>query len=199
MRYANFLVLILAFFLCASAKANPNVGETTVDYLMSQGSCAEAIEFAKPAAERGEPWAQYRMGMILLDERCPSTRSNTSLDWLMKAATFQAESGWEKGDALSFLGSTGYFNARESATNAAIALGDLFTASGYPAMKWYWLKRALSQYASNDSEYEKLSSVVNALEKSVSAEAQAKISQHWDSKEPWHKQLKPKSPSDEKQ
>ena len=186
MRLHLLLALFATFVSVDIARADPNVGEMSVDFVMSQGDCAKALELAEPHASRGEPWAQYRMGMINFDERCPIQLAK-AIEWLQKAATFKAESDWEKGVTLPILGPSGYFNARSSATKAAVTLGKIFATAGYPAMNWYWSRRAATQYSADEKQYKELALTVESLEASVPSSDQAKITQHWDSTLPWHK------------
>ena len=169
---------------CAGINPNNNVGLVTTDFLMQRGDCEGARNTAEPHAQHGEPWAQYRLGMIAIDQRCP--KGPDALPWLMKAATFRAETPWEKGNSLS-LGPTGYFNTRASSSNAAMALGKIFTANGYPAMNWYWIQRAASQYALDEKDGDDLRLMAQELGKAVPAEDQKRISNHWDTEQPWHK------------
>lgn len=179
--------LLLASLLhgCAGLNPNNNVGLTTTDFLMQRGDCAGARQTAEPHAQNGEPWAQYRLGMMALDAHCP--KGSDALSWLMKAATYRAETPWEKGSATSVAGPSGYFNARASASNAAMALGNLFTANGFPAMKWYWVQRAASQFAPDEPEGDKLRRMADELGKAIPAADQQRIAQHWDTAQPWHK------------
>ena len=74
----RFLKVVLQLFIvawlaaCAAVNPNPNIGMRTVDGLVKKGRCEEAIQIAEPAALRGEPWAQFRMGAILIDQQCPN-------------------------------------------------------------------------------------------------------------------------------
>ncbi len=173
---------------CAGINPNNNVGQTTTDFLMQRGDCDGAKNTAEPHALRGEPWAQLRMGLIAMDQRC-ANKGSEALPWLMKAATFRAETPWEKGRGASIAGESGYFNTRASSTQAALALGNLFAASGFPAMKWYWVQRAASQFAEDEREGDELRNAARELGKAIPVEDQQRISAHWDAKQPWHKQI----------
>ena len=183
MRFSPLFLFVLAG--CAAVNPNPNIGARSTDMAMQSGDCVSAMKFAEPGANRGEPWAQYRMGMILIDTRCPRSPTE-AIAWLEKAATYRAESAWEKGSEVA-VGTSGYFNTRESSTNAALALGQMHKSAGYPAMQWYWVRRAASQYDPSDVQFSKLTAAAKELEKSVPSEEQEKITKHWDSKLPWHK------------
>jgi len=179
------LLLVSLYQGCAGLNPNNNVGLTTTDFLMQRGDCEGARSTAEPHAQQGEPWAQYRLGMIAIDQRCP--KGTDALSWLMKAATYRAETPWEKGSATSISGSTGYFNTRASSTNAAIALGNIFTANGYPAMKWYWIQRAASQYSPDEKDGDNLRQLAQELGKAIPSEDQKRIAEQWEVKQPWHK------------
>ena len=148
-----------------------------------------AVELARSQANRlDESKALTSMGLIAMDQRC-ANKGSEALPWLMKAATFRAETPWEKGRGASIAGESGYFNTRASSTQAALALGNLFAASGFPAMKWYWVQRAASQFAEDEREGDELRNAARELGKAIPVEDQQRISAHWDAKQPWHKQI----------
>lgn len=159
------LLLIVFLSACAAVNPNPNTGLRTVDLLMQKGSCAEALRIAEPAAANGQPWAQYRMGMILIDERCPkpSDQGKAAVGWFKKAACYESKSAWERGSALA-VGQTGFFDARTSSTNAARMLADIFNRANLPGASWYWINRAATQYDIDEPERAKLNRILENLE-----------------------------------
>lgn len=144
---------------CAAVNPNPNVGMRSTDLAFSKGDCEAAKKLAEPAAQRGEPWAQYRMGALLIDEKCPNKSVkdvSVALNWLAKAACYESKTAWERGSELA-VGPTGYFNSRASATNAAYMLSDLYLSLKRVGLAKYYLERIQGQYTEDEATYKKLS------------------------------------------
>lgn len=163
-----FTVVLLS--ACAAVNPNPNVGLRSVDLMMQSGNCAEAKRLAEPAANRGEPWAMYRMGMIKIDQRCPPPDYAGAIEWLEKAASYESKNPWEKGSEIA-VGPSGFFNARVSSTYAAYAIAEIYVRSNRPGVAWLVLNRARMQYAAEEQDYVKLSEYISQIEAKVSPEA----------------------------
>jgi hypothetical protein len=160
---------LMALIGCAAVNPNNNVGLRTTDDLIQQGSCAEALDLAKWHADRGEPWAEWRMAMIVIDQRCPQLMPKSfeePVKWLRKAACYESKTAWEKGDGLS-LGPTGFYNTRSSSTNAAVSLATLFSRQVSSAEGLYFINRVASQYEPSSSEYKQLASMKSNIEKKL--------------------------------
>jgi len=158
---SNYLAsaLILVLVGCAAVNPNPNVGMRATDLAFKNGDCQTARSHAEQAALRGEPWAQFRMGALLIDESCPNRKSSDlpdAVDWLRKAACYNSQSPWERGSDLA-MGPTGYYNARASSTRAATMLAELFLRVQRPGISWYYITRARSQYSPEEDGYNELS------------------------------------------
>ena len=128
MRHSSLVAVTTILLLtgCAAVNPNPNLGMRATDYVISDGDCEGAKKLAEPHALKGEPWAQFRMGALLVAKICPKVSAKdlpTAIDWLSKAACYQSKSAWERGNDL-VVGPSGYFNARASSTKAADMLAD---------------------------------------------------------------------------
>lgn len=164
----SFLLLLITAFLVACAAANPNnnVGLTTTDMLFEKGDCEGAKQTAEPHAQQGEPWAQYRMGALEINEKCALQRPRDikqAINWLRSAACYQAKSDWERGSPMSS-GPSGYYNTRASSTKAAIALADIYLNLHTNGVAWYYINRTISQYTPSDPEYQHFLSVRERIE-----------------------------------
>jgi hypothetical protein len=171
------VVTTLLVSACAAVNPNPNVGMRSVDMFYAAGDCQGAMNAALPAARRGEPWAQYRMGALLNDRKCPKASKeqfSESFDWLKKAACFQSNTAWERGNEL-VVGPTGFFNARASSTRAAIALSNQFAAAGIFGAARFYIERAMRQYEPTESEYFDLKNKMASLESHIAPEKLAAI------------------------
>lgn len=162
---------------CAAVNPNPNTGMRTTDRAYNRGDCDGARKIAEPAALRGEPWAQYRMGALLIDEKCPNKSPKnvgTAIGWLAKAACYESKSAWERGNELA-VGPLGYFNARASATKAALMLDEIFINLQRAGGAWAFVDRARSQYSPDESTYRDLSKRLVEIEALIGSESVAKL------------------------
>lgn len=166
---------------CSAVNPNPNSGMRTVDLMFANGNCEGAKKLAEPAALRGEPWAQFRMGALLVDEKCrPNAQDlGIAIEWLKKATCHASNSDWERGNELA-VGSPGYFNARASSTKAAVMLADLAVSAHMEGMAWYYVEYAQSQYEPNEGSYQVLSRKLSAVEESIGRDVFAKKSKNLD-------------------
>jgi len=154
--------------------------------VFSRGDCEGAKKLAEPHAIQGEPWAQFKMGMLLMDEKCPqppreqaATVVRTAMDWLMKAACYESKSAWERGNELA-VGKTGYFNARASSTNAALAIADFFEYTRQFGAAWVWVKRATQLYDANEPDQARLLGRLGALESKLTPGQLSNLSSYTD-------------------
>jgi hypothetical protein len=182
-RYINivvFLALFAVFSGCAVINPNNNVGMTTVDYLVNNGECKAALEKARPHAKKGEPWAQYRMGIIPIDRQCKDMKKPTPeeygqmLGWLTKASCYESKTKWERGDPLS-IGESGYYDTRASSTNAAISLSELYARHNMIGASWWWINHVMKQYDKSDTEYANLEKQLKKYESLFEPEDLAKV------------------------
>lgn len=151
-----FFALACGFLsACAAIDPNPNIGLNSTDALLAAGKMQEAMDVALPRAKAGEPWAQYRVGMILIDERQDPKDVKGALYWLQKAAAYESKTGWERGESLSS-GPTGYFNTRASSAKAALGLAFIFQQFNQNEAAWYWLYLAERNYDSGGPELAEL-------------------------------------------
>lgn len=171
------LLLTLLLASCAALDPNPNIGMRSTDLAFSSGDCEGAKKRAEPAAQRGEPWAQFRMGALLIDQKCPNQsvgNVSKAIDWLSKAACYESKSLWERGNEL-VVGPSGYFNARASSTNAAAMLADIYMHANRPGMSWLYLERARSQFTEDEAAYSALTQKLAYAESVIGAEQLAAI------------------------
>jgi hypothetical protein len=176
MRFPLLITTVGLTVLSACAIA-PNTGLTTVDYLFSRRDCEGARRVAEPYAKRGEPWAQFRMGAYLIDEKCPDLSPKNvpvAIEWLANAACYKSDSAWTRGEMLA-TGPSGYFNARLSSTRAALMLGDIFAFLNKPGLSWYYVGRARDQYGPDEETYKELSTQLIQYESRIGPEQMAKI------------------------
>lgn len=170
------LVCALSLFLsaCAHVTPNPNVGERTVDMLLTQGDCAGATERLRRAAERGQPWAQVRLGFFAYTKQCPGIDLDEGNTWLTKVACYEARSDWEKGRP-SAMGTIGFFNTREDSYHAVDVL-QMAAEGGSPDVesmlvaKWYWIKIAADLYEPGHPRRRMLDQRLRDIEKNMTAD-----------------------------
>ncbi|MCB4358874.1 hypothetical protein [Quatrionicoccus australiensis] len=175
--YLMSIASILLVAGCAAVNPNPNVGMRTTDLAFASGDCLSARKLAEPAALRGEPWAQFRMGALLIDKSCPNRSSKDALEaieWLSKAACFESKSLWERGNEL-VVGPSGYFNARASSTKAAIMLADAYLHLQRAGLAWYYIDRARSQYAEGELPYNELTKQLTYIESQIGPDLFSKM------------------------
>lgn len=122
---AIFLTFIL---LAGCAGPNPNVGERITDYAWLEGRYANAIEIVEPRAERGEPWAQLRLGMFYENGLGVERNMQLAVEWYEKVSAQKTEGDWEEGLMVGATGRSGYFNQNSDARIAQYILADIFLA-----------------------------------------------------------------------
>lgn len=180
-RVSGLGVVMLFIGGCAAVNPNPNVGMRSADAAFSRGDCKGAMDIARPAALRGEPWAQLRMGLLLVDKKCPSPPKDKrselvkeALNWWMKAACYRSTTAWERGNELA-IGESGYFNARASSTNAANFLAVSFNRNRLPGVSWLWINHAIQQYDADEPDRHSLLGILGKIESALTAEQVTKL------------------------
>lgn len=158
------VVSAFVFFISAPVFAEPNVGLTTVDELFSRGECEAAVKVAYPHAQNGEPWAQFRVGALYIDEKCHINKLSEAMSWLKAAASYDSKTPWDRGSSLTFLGPTGFFNARSASTKASLELAEIFRSGKFLEESWFWISRAMSQYDESESERAELERILKKYE-----------------------------------
>lgn len=120
--------LLCVVLLCLSACAgpNPNPGERTVDIAWERSDYNTIFRILRPAAERGEPWAQLRMGVayelgVGVERDIP-----TAIKWYSLAAAQEADGNWANGLLVGAMGEAGYFNRNSDALVARYQLANIY-------------------------------------------------------------------------
>lgn len=120
-------IFIIIFGLAACAGPNPNPGERTTDVAWANYDYDTAFEALRPAAERGEPWAQLRMG-VAYELGSGVTKKNIpeAIKWYELAAAQEAEGNWANGQLVGAAGRAGYFNQNSDALIAKHQLANIY-------------------------------------------------------------------------
>lgn len=119
-------ISLLVLGLSACAGPNPNPGERTVDVAWEKYDYDRAFEVLRPAAERGEPWAQLRMGVAYeLGSGVPKDIP-VAIEWYEKAASQESEGNWANGQLVGATGKSGYFNQNNDALIAKFQLANIY-------------------------------------------------------------------------
>lgn len=126
----RFVIGLVVLSGCAGP--NPNPGERTSDRATMSGDFAEAFAIVKPAAERGEPWAQLRLGIFYENGWGVAQNPRMAIEWYEKAMSQKAQGGWAEGQLVGATGRFGYFNQNSDARIAAFNLAQLLS-KGYPS------------------------------------------------------------------
>lgn len=117
-------IAVMAFGGCAGA--NPNPGERTADMAWMRSDYSQALTILRPAAERGEPWAQLRMGFLYEKGFGVEKDTREAVDWYRKAARQTGTGGWAEGKMIGALGRPGYFNQNSDALLAQYWIGHIY-------------------------------------------------------------------------
>ena len=124
MRTLSFLIIVFGIAACAGP--NPNPGERTVDVAWEKYDYGTAFDILKPAAERGEPWAQLRMGVAYELGTGVTKDIPTAIAWYEKAAFQESEGDWANGQLVGAVGKAGYFNQNSDALIAKFQLANIY-------------------------------------------------------------------------
>jgi Sel1 repeat len=122
----KFTILFLSLFLSSCAGMNPNPGERTADTNWEAGNYTRALEVANTAAERGDPWAQLRMGIYYNSGYGVEVDIPTAIKWYTLAARQLEEGKWAEGYIVGATGKYGYFGQKNDALIAQYRLADLY-------------------------------------------------------------------------
>lgn len=122
----KFVLAIMLSVLAGCAGMNPNPGERTADTNWEMGSYSKALEVAQAAAERGEPWAQLRMGIYYNSGYGVEVNIPTAVEWYKKAARQLEEGKWAEGYIVGATGKYGYFGQKNDALIAQYRLADIY-------------------------------------------------------------------------
>jgi len=121
----KYLYMMIAIVLSGCAGMNPNPGERTADTNWERGNYSKALEVTKPAAERGEPWAQLRMGIYYNAGFGVEVDMPKAVEWYKKAARQLEEGKWAEGYIAGATGPLGYFGQKNDALIAQYRLADI--------------------------------------------------------------------------
>ena len=123
-------ILILTLFLSACAGPNPNIGERTTDMGWTSGNYQQAFETAKIYADKGQPWAQLRLGIFYANGWGVTKDPVIALNWYQMAAEQTADGDWANGQIVGATGQTGFFNQNSDALIAQFNLAQLYFEGG---------------------------------------------------------------------
>ncbi|QDF77264.1 sel1 repeat family protein [Shewanella marisflavi] len=112
--------------LTACAGPNPNPGERTVDMAWEKYDYDTAFEVLMPAAERGEPWAQLRLGVAYELGSGVTRDIPKAIMWYEKAAAQESDGNWANGQLVGATGKSGYFNQNSDALIAKFQLANIY-------------------------------------------------------------------------
>ena len=124
MRVLWTFIIILGLTACAGP--NPNPGERTVDIAWEKYDYETAFEVLIPAAERGEPWAQLRVGVAYELGSGVVKDIPTAIKWYEKTAAQESEGKWASGQIIGATGKSGYFNQNSDALIAMFQLANIY-------------------------------------------------------------------------
>jgi len=115
------------------AGMNPNPGERTADMAWTSGDFARAVTVVRPAAERGEPWAQLRLGIFYQNGWGVEPDPRQAMLWYEKVLAQDASGAWAEGQMVGAVGRSGYFNQHSDALIARFNLAQmLYKGEGIP-------------------------------------------------------------------
>jgi TPR repeat protein len=85
-----------------------------------------ALSVIRPAADRGLPWAQLRLGVAYELGVGVARDIGEALAWYRKAARQTGEGGWAEGHRLGAMGRPGYFNQNSDALIAQHQIAGIY-------------------------------------------------------------------------
>ncbi len=124
MRIIYIFLIVLGLTACAGP--NPNPGERTVDMAWEKYDYDTAFAVLMPAAERGEPWAQLRVGVAYELGSGVTKDIPTAIRWYEKAAAQESDGNWANGQLVGAAGKSGYFNQNSDALIAKFQLANIY-------------------------------------------------------------------------
>jgi TPR repeat protein len=125
-RGAQIVVVSLILASSGCAGMNPNPGERTADMAWERQDYQRALSVIRPAAERGEPWAQLRLGVAYELGVGVAKDTREALVWYRKAARQIGEGGWAEGKLVGAMGRPGYFNQNSDALIAQHQIAGIY-------------------------------------------------------------------------
>lgn len=125
MKFQGFLLLVILFGINGCAGMNPNPSERTADTANASGDYGRAVSIIMPAAERGEPWAQLRLGVYYEKGIAIEKDIQKAVSWYKKCAIQMGEGGWANGMLVGSVGRYGYFNQNTDALIAQWRLANI--------------------------------------------------------------------------
>lgn len=141
-------LLGLSLSLTGCAGLNPNPGERSVDNAWAYGNYDRALPILRSCAERGEPWAQLRLGVAYEFGNGVDTNINTAIEWYKKAALQEGSGLWAEGYIVGAFGKAGYFSQKIDALIAQHNLATIYMkGTGIPPdlIKAYLLELNVSK------------------------------------------------------
>jgi hypothetical protein len=120
------MIVVLLLALPGCAGMNPNPGERTADMAWERQDYQRALAVIRPAAERGAPWAQLRLGVAYELGAGLAKDTGEALAWYRKAARQIAEGGWAEGKLVGAVGRPGYFNQNSDALIAQHQIAGIY-------------------------------------------------------------------------
>ena len=120
------LIISAAVFAAACAGPNPNPGERTADMAWERGDYVRALSVIRPAAERGAPWTQLRLGIAHELGVGMAKDITKALEWYRKVAKHTGIGGWAEGKLVGATGRPGYFNQNSDALIAQHQISGLY-------------------------------------------------------------------------
>jgi hypothetical protein len=121
------IVVTLSLGSAGCAGVNPNPGERTADMAWERQDYPRALSIVRQAAERGEPWAQLRLGVAYELGVGVAKDTQEALAWYRKAARQVAEGGWAEGKLVGAFGRPGYFNQNSDALIAQHQIAGIYS------------------------------------------------------------------------
>lgn len=131
------VVVVGAALMAGCAGLNPNPGERTADVAWEHGDCPRALSVIRPFAERGEPWAQLRLG-IAYELGCGVSKdTQLAAHWYEQVAAQEAAGSWAEGQIIGAVGRPGYFNQTSDALIAQYQLAGLYLRGDGVPRDWH--------------------------------------------------------------
>lgn len=147
-------LLALLFVITGCAGLNPNPGERTVDNAWAYGDYNRVHTSLRPPAERGEPWAQLRLGVAYELGVGVEKDLNQAVKWYTKAALQEGSGAWAEGQIVGAAGKAGYFSQKNDALIAQHRLANIYLAGGTISsdyLKAYLLELHVSKESNGSS------------------------------------------------
>ncbi len=124
--HLRWILSVALLILSGCAGMNPNPGERTADTNWEMGNYLVSLDVVRPRAERGEPWAQLRIGIYYETGYGVAKNIDEAISWYKKAAVQMTEGKWAEGYIVGALGKAGYFGQNNDALIAQYRLADIY-------------------------------------------------------------------------